>query len=112
MRYWIITWVVSTLSLLIAGAVVPGIKIRSIGPALLASLAIGFLNATLGTVLRFFGFPFTVMTFGLFLLLVSALMFWLASKMISGFEVSGFGAAFFGALVLTIVNYVLRYFVF
>ena len=111
MRYWIITWIISTISLLLAGAIVPGIRIRGIGSALIASLAIGFLNATLGTVMKFLGFPLTILTLGLFLLVVNALMLWLASKLVSGFDVRGFGAAFFGALIMSIVGMVLRFFV-
>ncbi|MCP5116174.1 MAG: phage holin family protein, partial [bacterium] len=76
------------------------------------ALAIGFLNATLGAVLKFVGFPLTLISLGLFLLVVNALMFWLAAKIVSGFEVRGFVPAFLGALVMSVSGVVLRFFVF
>jgi putative membrane protein len=106
--YLILQWLLSALSLMIVAHIVPGFAVRSFGSALLASLVIGLVNATIGVVLKILTFPLTILTFGLFLLVINALMIQLASSMLDGFSVSGFWPAFFGAIVLAILNAVLR----
>lgn len=106
--YLILQWILSALSLLIVAHIVPGFLVRSFGSALLAALVIGLVNATLGIVLKVLTFPLTIVTFGLFLLVINALMIMLASSILSGFHVSGFWPAFFGGIVLALVNAVLR----
>ena len=108
MMYWIINWLISTVSLLIVARVVPGISVTGFGPALIAGILIGFLNATVGFVLKIITIPITILTLGLFLLVINALMFWFAAGLVPGFRVRGFGAAFFGALLMTIVSMLLR----
>ena len=112
MRYWIINWLLSALSLLIAARLVPGIYLSGFGSALIAAVLIGLFNATVGFVLKILTFPLSLVTFGLFLLVVNALMFRLAAAFVSGFAVRGFGAAFLGALVMSIVGVILRYIAF
>lgn len=108
MRVWLINWLLSTLSLLAAAWLVPGIQVRGLLPALVAGALIGLLNATLGLVLKVLTFPLTVVTLGLFLLVVNALMFWLAAAIVPGFSVRGFGAAFLGALFMSLAGILLR----
>jgi putative membrane protein len=79
--------------------------------ALIAALVIGFVNATLGLFLKIITFPLTLLTFGLFWLVINAAMLELASTIVPGFEVHGFGAAFIGAIVLSLVNMFLRWLV-
>ena len=74
--------------------------------ALLAALVIGFVNATLGALLKIITLPFTILTFGLFLLVVNALMLEFSAWFVPGFEVRGFAAAFWGALVLSLIHMV------
>jgi len=76
--------------------------------ALIAALAIGFINATLGFVLKIITFPLTLLTLGLFWFVINALMLELASALVPGFQVRGFFAAFVGAIVLSLVNLVLK----
>lgn len=109
MRSWILNWLVSTVSLLVAAWVIPGIRLSGPGAALAAALLIGFLNATVGLVLKILTIPLTIVTFGLFLLVVNALVFWLAAAIVPGFAVRGFWAAFFGALLMSIVGVILRH---
>ncbi len=109
MLYLLLNWFVSAISLLIVAHVVPGFQVRSFGTALIASLIIGLLNATVGLVLKILTFPLTILTFGLFLFVVNALMLLLASNLVSGFTVSGFWVALLGAIVLALVQMVLRH---
>jgi putative membrane protein len=106
--YLILQWLLSAVSLVIVAHIVPGFMVRSFGSALLAALVIGLVNATIGIVLKILTFPLTIVTFGLFLLVINALMIMLASSMLDGFHVSGFWPAFFGAIVLAILNSILR----
>jgi putative membrane protein len=86
---------------------VSGFEVRSFGIALIAALVIGLVNATLGLFLKILTFPLTLLTFGLFLLVINALMLRLASWIVNGFEVTGFGALL-GAAILALINFVLR----
>src|SRR5580698_9608053 len=102
-------WVLSALAVWIMSRVVPGIYVSGPVAALIAALVIGFINATIGLVLKVITFPLTLVTLGLFWLVINALMLELASALLSpGFQVRGFLAAFVGAIVLSIVNLVLK----
>jgi putative membrane protein len=104
----LIHWVISTLSLLIVAYIFPGIEVRGFGTALIAAIVIGLVNATIGFVLKILTLPLTLLTFGLFWLVINALMLQLASYLVPGFSVSGFWSAFFGAIVLSIVSMILH----
>jgi len=104
----LLQWLLSALSLMIVAHIIPGFAVRSFGGALVAALVIGLVNATIGLLLKILTFPLTLLTFGLFLLVINALMLQLASSLQSGFTVSGFWPAFFGAIVLAIVNALLK----
>lgn len=108
MRF-LVHWLVSALGLLIVAHVVPGFRVAGFGTALLASIVIGLVNATIGLVLFVLTLPLTVVTLGFFLLVLNALLLWMASGLVPGFHIDGFGAAFIGAIVLAIVNALLRY---
>jgi putative membrane protein len=108
----IVQWFLSALSLIIVAHIVPGFEVRSFGSALLAAIVIGLVNGTIGLILKVLTLPLTILTFGLFLLVINALMIQLASSLLSGFTVAGFWPAFFGAIVLAIVNAVMRHLVF
>lgn len=108
----LVHWLINTASLLAVAYLFPGIHVRSVRSALIASLVIGLINATLGFALKVVTLPLTILTFGLFLLVINALMLQLASYVVPGFVVSGFWTAFFGAIVLSLVTMVLRNLVF
>ena len=107
----LVNWVVSALAVWLVAYIVPGVSVRGITAALLAALVIGFVNATLGALLKLVTFPLTVLTLGLMWLVINGLMFELAAAIVPGFNVVGFKAAFLGALVLSVVNMVLRWLV-
>jgi len=101
-------WLISTVSLLIVAYMIPGIQVSGVGTALIAAIVIGLINATLGLILKILTFPLTILTLGLFWLVINALMLQLASSLVPGFYVSGFWAAFFGAIVLSLVSMALH----
>jgi len=105
----LLNWVLSALAVWIVARVVPGISVSGPLAALIAALVIGFINATLGALLKILTFPLTLITLGLFWLVINALMLKLASALLApGFQVRGFLAAFVGAIVLSLVNMLLK----
>jgi putative membrane protein len=79
--------------------------------ALIAALAIGLINATLGLLIKILTFPLTLLTLGLFWFVINALMLKLAAALVPGFQVRGFEAAFLGAILLSVVSALLQWMV-
>jgi putative membrane protein len=104
----ILHWILSALALVLVSHVVPGFHVRGIVPALIAAVVIGLLNATVGLLLKIVTFPLTILTLGLFLLVVNGLMILLASAVVPGFHVIGFLPAFWGAVVLALLGMLIR----
>jgi putative membrane protein len=104
----LIQWLLSACALLVVSQVVSGFTVRGLGPALIASLVIGLLNATVGALLKIVTFPISIFTFGLFLLVINGLMILLASSLVNGFHVRGFIPAFCGAVVLAVLGMIIR----
>jgi putative membrane protein len=104
----LLNWVLSAVAVWIVAQVVPGVHVSGAMAALIAALAIGFINATLGALLKIITFPLTLVTLGLVWFVINALMLELASAVVPGFQVRGFLAAFVGAIVLSLVNLVLK----
>lgn len=107
--YLILRWVLNTLILLLVSNVVPGINFASFWSALIASLIFGLVNAVIRPLMILLTLPVNIVTFGLFTLVINALMFWLTSSIVKGFDVMSFGAAFWGALVYWLVVMVINY---
>jgi putative membrane protein len=104
----LVNWLLSALALLIVAHIVPGFYVSGVGSALIAALVIGLINTTLGLFLKVITFPLTVVTLGIFWFVINALMLMVASALLKGFTVRGFGAAFVGAIVLALVNLLLK----
>ena len=85
---------------------VPGITVASFYSALLAALVLGLVNALIRPILIILTLPVNILTLGLFTLVINALMFWLVSSMVKGFNVSGFWPAFWGALVISVISWI------
>ena len=107
----LLNWVLSAVAVWIVSRVVPGIYVSGPIAALIAALVIGFINATIGVVLKILTFPLTLVTLGLFWLVINALMLKFASALVPGFQVHGFMAAFLGAILLSLVNMMLKWLV-
>lgn len=102
-------WVLSAFAVWIMAQIVPGISLSGARNALIAALVIGLINATIGLVLKVITFPLTLLTLGVFWLVINAMMLELASALLApGFQVHGFLAAFIGAIVLSLVNMLLK----
>lgn len=101
-------WLLSAIAVWIVSEIVPGFNVASLGSALIAAVVIGLVNATLGLLFKIITFPLTVMTLGLFWLIINGVMLLVAAQLVPGFAIAGFIPAFFGAIVLSLVNMVLR----
>lgn len=97
----------TALGVLLAANIVPGIVVAGFWTAVLVAIILGILNVTVAPILKLLTLPLSIITFGLFLLVINALMFWAAS-FIKGFHVSGFWPAFFGSLIVTVVSMIGR----
>jgi putative membrane protein len=104
----LLNWLLSAISLLIVSHLIPGFYVRDFTAALIAALVIGLINATLGLLLKLITLPLTILTLGIFWWVINALMLLFASNFVSGFAVRGFWAAFWGAVVLSLINMILK----
>jgi putative membrane protein len=104
----LIHWLLSAITLLVISHYLPGFHVFGLEPALVAALVIGLLNATLGLVLKIVTFPITIITLGLFLLVINAAMILLASHLVTGFHVTGWIPALWGAVALALVGIVVH----
>ena len=101
-------WILSAVCLLLVARLVPGFVVRDFGTALIAAVVIGFINGTIGVLLKVVTLPLTILTFAVFWLLVNAFMLKFASVFVPGFDVLGLWPAFLGGLVLSILNMAIR----
>lgn len=99
----ILLWIVNTLAVLLAAYIVPGIAVDSFARALLVALLLGVLNVTLKPLLIILTLPATILTLGLFLLVINGFVLWFIGTFVEGFQVNGFFPAVLGALVISVV---------
>lgn len=100
----ILVWILNAVSLLIVAYLLPGIAVASFGAALIAALVLGLLNTLVRPLLVLLTLPITVVTMGLFLLVLNALLFWFAGSVLVGFVVNGFWWAALGAFIYSLVS--------
>jgi putative membrane protein len=99
--------VVNALAIMLAASIVPGISVEGLVPALVGGLLLGLVNAVVRPVLIILTLPITLVTLGLFLLVLNGLCFWLVASIVKGFYVSGFWSACLGALIVSIVSWIM-----
>ena len=104
MRGFILRWAIGALALWLASALVPGMEIRGASTLALAALLLGFVNAVFRPIVILLTLPFTLLTFGLFLLVVNALMLMLVAAFLDDFVLAGFWSALFGAIVVSLAS--------
>ena len=97
-------WAINAGVLLLLPYLIPAVQIRTFGTALVVALVLGLLNAIVRPVLVILTLPVTLLTLGLFLLVINGLMFWLAARLLEGFEVAGFGWAVLAALIYSVAS--------
>ena len=100
----LLQWILNAVALLLVAHFVEGFNISNFVSALIAVIVIGLLNATLGLLLKFITLPLGILTFGLFFLVINAVILWFSSKFVPGFAVTTFKAAFLGALALAVIH--------
>ena len=104
---FLIRLVVNAIALLLVEYLIPGVHVSGLGAALIAALVLGIVNAVLKPILILLSLPLEILTLGLFTLVINAALFYLVAKLGVGLTVDNFGAAFIGALVLSIVSFIL-----
>jgi putative membrane protein len=100
--------ILNALAIGVAAWLVPGVQLSGPAPAIIAGILLGVVNALVRPVLFVLTLPFTLLTLGLFIFIVNAICFALTAALVPGFDLSGFFAAFFGALVVTLVSWVVN----
>ena len=100
----IFNWILSAVALLAVAHLYAGVTVTSFTSALIAAAVLGLLNAVVRPILVLLTLPVTVVTLGLFLFVINALMFWAAASLLSGFNVAGFGAALIGSLIYSVLQ--------
>ena len=100
----LLVWILNAVALLVVAYILPGITVASFGSALIAALVLGLLNTLVKPLLIVLTLPITIVTLGLFLLVLNALVFWFAGSILKGFQVEGFRWAVIGAIVYSLVS--------
>jgi len=100
---WILRWILNALILLLVSYIVPGVHFTSNWSLFLTVIIFGLINALIRPLVIILTLPVNILTLGLFTLVINALMFWLTSTVVKGFEVANFWAAFWGALVYWLI---------
>ncbi|AFZ50790.1 phage holin family protein [Dactylococcopsis salina] len=110
MPQFLITWIATAIALLITAKIVPGLVVDSISASIIGTAVLGFVNAIVKPILFIFTLPLTILTLGLFLLVLNAITFGIVGYLTPGFEVDGFLPALFGSLVLSFIAGLLNQF--
>ena len=100
-------WAIVAASLWVAAYLIPGVHVSSVSALLIAALVLGLVNALVRPILTILTLPITILTLGLFYLVVNGVAFALAASLVPGFELAGFGSAILGALLVSLVSWVL-----
>lgn len=111
MPQFLLTWLVTAISLMITAYIVPGFVVSSFGAAVIAAIVLGLINAIVKPILVLLTLPLTIVTLGLFLFVINALTIWLAGALTPGFDVTGFIPALVGSIVLTLITSVSNFLV-
>jgi putative membrane protein len=101
-------WLLSAMALLAVAHLYSGVTVSSFTAALIAAFVIGLLNTVVRPIFILLTLPVTLLTLGLFLFVINALMFYMASGMLDGFEVKGFGAALIGSLLYSVASIIIE----
>jgi len=104
MRGFLFRWAVTSVAIGVAASIIPGIQVDGIWAALVAALLLGLANVTLRPIVLILTLPLTVLTLGLFALVVNGAMLALVASLVEGVHISGFGSAVLGALVISLVG--------
>jgi len=101
----LLRWLINSILVLLVAYIVPGINVRGFYTALIVALALGIVNAVVRPILIILTLPITLITLGVFTLVINALLFWFVSTVVKGFTVDGFGPAFVGSVILWLMSF-------
>jgi putative membrane protein len=104
----LIRWLVTTLAILMIPHLISGVRVEGIGSALAAAAILGILNALIRPILIILTLPLTIVTLGLFILVINALLFQFAGWVVSGLHIDSFWSALFGSLIVSIVSWIMN----
>ena len=107
--HFVIRLLVNALAFYLIATYLPGFHVASFTAALVAAFIFGLINAILRPIVLLLTLPLTVVTLGLFVIIVNALMFWLTAVIAPGFKVDGFGPALLGAIIMMLVSYIVSH---
>lgn len=108
----VIAWIINAVALLAVPYMMHSVQVDSFGAALISALILGFVNAVVRPILVLLTLPVTVLTLGLFILVINGLMFWVVAQLVDGFHVAGFWSAVGGAIVYSIISWALSTLIF
>ena len=103
----LLVWLINSVSLIAVAYLMPSISVSSFATALVAALILGLVNAVIRPILILLTLPATILTLGLFIFVINGLLFWFVGSFIQGFEVAGFWAGVFGAIVYSLISWAL-----
>lgn len=103
----LLIWAINAAALFALPFLMSSIRVDSVSTAVIAALVLGLVNALIRPVLVILTLPVTLLTLGLFIFVINGLMFWGVSQLVGGFHVAGFWSAFFGAIVFSVISWVL-----
>jgi putative membrane protein len=103
----LLVWLVNTVALIAVAYLMPSIQVSSFGAALVAALVLGLVNAVVRPVLVLLTLPVTILTLGLFIFVLNGLLFWMVGSWLEGFEVGGFWSGVLGAIVFSLISWLL-----
>lgn len=103
MARWLIRWILNVVGIMFAAYVIEGFNVTPLG-AVVGSIILGFINATIRPLILLITLPINLLTLGLFTLVINGFMLWIVNLFVKGFDVQGFGAAFVAALLITIFS--------
>src|SRR5882672_4287496 len=103
----LIVWLINTVALVAVAYLLPGVSVASFASALVAALILGLVNTVIRPILILLTLPATILTLGLFIFVINGLLFWFVGSFVEGFVVGGFWAGFFGAIVYSILSWLL-----
>jgi putative membrane protein len=104
MIYLLARWAVNAAALLLVAYLYPGVSVESFLAALIAALVLGLVNAVIRPILVILTLPATILTLGLFIFVINALLFWFVAEIVQGFKVTGFGAALLGSILYSVIT--------
>jgi putative membrane protein len=103
----LVVWAINTIALVAVAYLMPSVSIASAGAAVVAALVLGLVNTIIRPILVLLTLPVTVLTLGLFIFVINGLLFWAVGSLVPGFHVAGFWSAVLGAIVFSLLSWLL-----